>query len=503
MKKIENIAGLVGILALMAALIWYSINQLWKIYHWILLVVGLIGLGYFLFMFYKNRQKELSKRSLKYGSNITLQIIVVLAIVAMLAFITTRHHIRFDWTKNKLYSLSDQTKKVLDHLNKDVKLIAFFKSSEQRNARDLLDEYNYRSSHLTYQFVDPDERPEIAKQYGIRKYGTIAVECGLKRELVEKLDESDITNAIIKVTRDEQKVVYFLTGHGEHSIKDESAEGYSKAAEAIKKENYLVRTLNLARRKKVPDSCSVLAIVGPKSNFLPGELDSVKKYVDNGGKLLLMVDPEHPAELADFAKKYHVKIGNNMVIDVSGVGQLFGAGPGMPLVTSYDKDHPITKEFSGVMTFFPLACSVEPMSDRGGFKITELLKTSGNSWADVDYMSGKVSFDPDKDQKGPITLAVAVEKSSSKPKISLIIFGDSDFAKNGFFRNQGNMNLFMNTVNYLAEEEDLISIRPKQIDDRRLTMTQADVKGLFYLVVIAIPLLVIIIGVVIFIRRNR
>lgn len=166
---------------MLAALVWYSINQVWQIYHWILLVLGVLGLGYFIFMFCRNRQRELSKRSIKYGSNVTVQVIVVLAIVSMLAFISTRHHIRFDWTKNKLYSLSDQTEKVLENLNKDVKLVAFFKSSEQKRARDLLDEYNYRSSHLTYEFVDPDERPEIAKQYGIRKYGTIAVECGLKK----------------------------------------------------------------------------------------------------------------------------------------------------------------------------------------------------------------------------------------------------------------------------------------------------------------------------------
>ncbi|MHB2147610.1 GldG family protein [Calditrichota bacterium LG25] len=502
MKKFENISGLVGILALLAALIWYSINQVWQAYHWILLVVGVAGLGYFIFNYYRNRQKKLSSRALKYGSNVTLQIIVVLAIVSMLAFISTRRHVRFDWTENKLFSLSDQTEKILDNLNKDVKLMAFFKTSEQNRARDLLDEYNYRSSHLSYEFVDPDERPEIAKQYGIRKYGTIVVECGLKREVVEKLDEAELTNAIIKVTRDEEKAIYFLTGHGERSIKDESAEGYSKAAEAIKKENYLVKELNLVRRKTIPDSCTVLAIVGPKTNFFPGELDTIKKFVDNGGKLLLMVDPEHPAEIGEFAAQYHVQIGNDLVIDYSGVGQLFGAGPAMPLVTSYDENHAITKDFN-IMTFYPLACSVTPMEDKGGYTITELLKTSGNSWADVDYASGKVSFDPQKDKKGPITLGVVVEKSASKPKLSLVIFGDSDFAKNGFFTNQGNMNLFMNTVNYLAEEEDLIAIRPKQIDDRRLTMTQADVKGLFYLVVIAIPLLVVIIGVVIFIRRNR
>ncbi len=502
MKKIDNILGIAGIVFVAAALIWYSIVQVWKVYHWALLILGVAGLAYFLFMFFKNREKVVSKRSLKYGSNVTVQVLVMLAIVSMLAFITTRRHIRFDWTESHLYSLSDQTIKVLDNLDKDVKIVAFFKTTEQNRAKDLLDEYNYKSSHLTYEFVDPDERPEVAKQYGIRKYGTLAVESGLKRELVEKMTEANLTNAIIKVTRDEEKVVYFLTGHGEHSIKDESPEGYKFAVDAIKKENYLVRELNLARRKTIPDSCTVLAIAGPKTSFFPGELDTIKNYLDNGGKVLLMVDPDHPADVAKFAAQFHVTIGNDMVIDVSGVGQLFGAGPGMPLVTRYSKDHAITKEFN-IMTFYPLACSVTPMSDKGGYQITELLKTSSNSWADTEFESGKVSFDPGKDKKGPITLGVAVEKTASKPKTVLIIFGDSDFAKNAYFKNEGNKNLFLNTINYLAEEEDLISIRPKQVDDRRLTMTQADVKGLFYLVVIAIPVLVIILGVVIFVRRNR
>lgn len=502
MKKTDNIIGIVGIVFVFAALIWYSINRVWAVYHWILLIAGLIGVGYYIFVFYKNRNKAISKRSLKYGSNVTIQVIVVLAIIAMLAFISTRRHFRWDWTSSHLYSLAPQTKMVLDNLKKDVKVIAFFKSVEQRNARDVLDEYHYRSSHFKYQFVDPDEHPEIARQYGIRSYGTLAVECGPKRELVKKLTESNLTNAIIKVTRNKEKVIYFLTGHGEHSITDASPEGYKNAVDAIEKENYIVKELNLARRKSIPDSCTALVIAGPKSNFLPGELDSIKAYLDKGGKVFLMADPDHPKDLDDFAAKFRVKLGDDMVIDISGVGQLFGAGPGMPLVTSYDHNNPITKDFN-VMTFYPLACSVIPMKDKDGYTITELLKTSRNSWAEMDYSSGKVKFDEGRDIKGPVSIGVVVQKNYGKKKMVLVIFGDSDFAKNGYFKNRGNSNLFQNTISYLAEEEDLISIRPKEIQDRRLTMSQADVKGLFYLVVIAIPLLVIIIGTVIYIRRNR
>ncbi len=503
MKKIDNIIGGAGIVLMIASLIWYSIGKIWGTWHWALLVLGAAGVIYFLVMYYSKREKKASSRTFKQGTNVALQIIILVAILSMLGFITTRQHFRTDLTQNHLYSLSDKTEKVLKNLKKDVDIKAFFKSTEQGVARDLLDEYSYRSAKLNYELIDPDENPEITKKYRVRKYGTLVVESGAKHELVEKLNEENITNAIIKVTREQDKVIYFTTGHGERSIKDNSVEGLKLAADEIEKENHIVRELNLARRRSIPDSCTVLAIVRPQANFLPGELDTIKAWLDKGGKLLLMVDPEHPSDIADFAAKYHVTIGNDMVIDVSGVGQLFGAGPAMPLVTSYDSKNPITKGFN-IMTFYPFACSVRPMEDAGAYIITSLIKTSPQSWAETNYTGEKVGFDSGQDIKGPIDLGVVVEKDvSGDGKTVLVIFGDSDFAKNAYVNNQGNKNLFLNTVNYLAEEEDLISIRPKEVEDRRLTLTQAEVATLFYLVVIAIPLIVVIIGVVIFIRRNR
>lgn len=502
MKKIENIIGSLGIVLFLTALIWYSITNVWEYYHWIFMVTGLAGIAWFLFDYFTKREKAFSGRSFKYGSNMAIQAVIFLAIVAMLAFVLTRQHIRWDLTENNLYSLSDQTEKVLSNLDKDVEVKGFFKSAEQNAARDLLDEYSYRSSRLTYEMIDPDEKPQLPKQYGIDKYNMLAVESGMKREIIEQMSEVNLTNAIIKVTREQDKVIYFLTGHGERSIKDESAEGYKIAVDAIKKENHLVRELNLVRRGSVPDSCTVLVIVRPETDLFPAEIDSIKNYLNSGGKVLLMTDPDHPQSLAGFLHDYNVVLGNDMVVDASGMGRLFGAGPGMPLVTEYDEAHVITKDFS-VMTFFPYASSLKPMDEKGGYKITELLKTSPRSWAEVDYTTGEVDFDEGKDTQGPVTLGLLVEKDLAKGKTVLAAFGDSDFAMNGYFGKQGNGNLFLNTINYLAEEEDLISIRPKEIDDRRLTLTQADVSGLFYLVVIAIPLFVIVVGVTVFFKRNR
>ena len=502
MKKIENIAGIAGIVLLITSLIWYSISNLWQTVHWILLILGAAGIAYFLFVFFSAREKVISKRSLKYGSNVGLQVLIVLAIVAMLAFVFSRQHLRWDLTANNLYSLSEQTEKILNSLDKDVEIKAFYKSADQSRARDLLDEYEYRSPYLRYDLIDPDEKPQITKRYGVTKYNTVVVESGVKRETINQLNESNLTNAIIKVTREQDKVVYFLTGHGERSMKDDSPQGYKVAAEEIRKDNHLTKELYLARRGSIPDSCTVLAILSPKTDLFQAELDTIEQWVKDGGKLLVTMDPELKTNLREFLQKFHIDVGNDMVIEQSFAAQIFGGGPGIPLVNYYDPDHAITKGFQ-VMTFFPYASSVTPMEDKGGYNMTELLKTSKSSWAENDFSTGEVSFDPSQDRRGPITLAVIAEKTLPKGKSSVLVFGDGDFASNAYFKQQGNGNLFMNAVNYLAEEEDLISVRPKQIDDRRLTLTQADVSGLFYLVVIAIPLIVIVLGVVIFFKRNR
>ncbi len=505
MKLQDKIIGTLGIILFLFSLVYYSIQNVWEVLNWITLILGLTGMGLFLFMFYRNREKSISTRNLQYGSNAMIQILIVIAIVALLAFVTTRQHLRSDWTENKLYSLADQTEKIVAGLDKEVKVIGFYKKNDQERPKDLLDEYIYRSDNLSYEFVDPDEKPQITRQYQVKQYNTLVVECGTKKETITELTESNLTNAIMKVTREQDKVIYFLTGHGERSISDDGPEGYKMAVDAIKNENHLVRELNLvqniARGTGVPDSCTVLAILSPKSNFFPGELDTIKSYLENGGKALILLDPERPDDIAGLMTEFGVAVGRDMVIDVSGMGQLFGAGPGMPLVSTYDQSITITKGFN-VMTFYPLTASVMPMDEKNGYTVKEMLKTSGNSYAEKSIAS-EVSFDEGIDLPGPVTIAALIEKTTGDKKTSLVVFGDSDFAKNGYWKNQGNADLFLNSVNYLAEEEDLISIRPKEFDDRRVTLTAADVSTLFYLVVIAIPLLVIIAGVVFYIKRGK
>jgi len=217
-----------------------------------------------------------------------------------------------------------------------------------------------------------------------------------------------------------------------------------------------------------------------------------------------MVDPSPSPGLTDFMKKWSIDIGNNIVLDASGLGRLFGAGPEIPLVTKYSA-HKITSSMKGVMTFFPLARSVTPaMNPAAGLMVENLFSTSERSWGETNMKSGEAKFDEGVDLKGPVSLAVVANKDlGNNKKARLVVFGDSDFAANSGFGLQGNGNLFLNTVSWLAQDESFISIRPKNPDDRRLTMTEAQGRLVSYVILLLLPAGVVISGASVWAKRRR
>jgi len=503
MKKYSNILIFTGVLLILYSLVNYSINQVWDWVSTLTLVVGILAGGVGGYYYFRFREKEFRLRSLIYGGNVVGSIVIFLAIASILAFISTRHNARVDLTEKGLFSLADQTRTVLNNLERQVTAYAFYKTSDQRGAQDLLDEYSYRSGSFRAEFIDPNEKPQLARQYQVSQYNTVVVESGIKRETITDLNESNLTNAIMKVTRDLDKTIYFTTGHGEIDIADEGSQGYKMYTDGIKKENYLVKTINVAEEKKIPEDCSVLVIASPKADFFEFELDSIGKYIDRGGKLMVLIDPQWRPSLVEFLEKYKIQVGNNIVVDATGLGQLFGMGPEVPLVSNYE-DHEIFKEFN-TMTFYPVACSVQPL-DEGDSKVTSksLFKTNQSSWGETDYEQGRVSYNQDVDIQGPVSIAVVATKTiSGNKKAQILVVGDSDFAKNAYIKNSGNFDLSLNMINWLAEEEDMITIRPKEIDDRRVNLTQKESKTIMYISVIALPLVIIITGTLVYFRRRK
>jgi ABC-type uncharacterized transport system involved in gliding motility auxiliary subunit len=429
--------------------------------------------------------------------------VAVIAIFGLLNFVGYRHHKRFDLTTEKLYSLSDQTRKVISGLQTDVKVLKFSKQPDQELA-DRMAEYRTFSKHISYELVDPQAKLEVARQYKVQAMDDVIVAAGDRTERLTQSGEQDLTNAILKVTRDKPKTICFIEGHGEKQLAGAERDGFNTADKKLKDENYQTKAINLVSSNEVPPECSVVVDAGPTKTFFPQEAAMIGKYLDSGGKALLLVDPETEPGLADVLKAWNIGLGKDLVLDVSGVGRLFGTGPAIPMVQTYGS-HPITRDMTRSATFFPEARSVNVLeAGKGEPSTTELLKTTEASWAEtsLDKKGEKFEFNEGQDRKGPISLGVAASKKIGDKEARLVVIGDSDFASNAGFNFQGNGDLFLNSVNWLAQEEDLIAIRPKNPADRKVTMTDGQQRMLFWFTVLFMPLAVIGTGAYVWWKRR-
>jgi ABC-type uncharacterized transport system involved in gliding motility auxiliary subunit len=469
---------------------------------------GLVCLLAYILSQWREIGKVFTRRQARYGTLMLLSIVVVFAILIAINYIGTRQNKRWDLTSAKQYSLSDQTRNFLSKLDAPLHIMVFAQDTEFQPYRDRLQEYEYASKQVSAEYVDPDRKPTIAKQNSIQQYGTIVFNYKGRSERVTSDSEQDITNGIIKVVSGEQKKVYFTQGHGEKGSDSADRDGYAQITNALKGENYTVDKVVIAQAGALPDDASVVVVAGPKVDFLPAEIDALKKYLDKAGKVLLELDPPEPngtgqlTNLIALAHDWGVDVGNNMVIDISGMGRLIGASEAMPVAASYPA-HPITDRFN-VMTMYPITRSVTPVPNGvNGHVAQSFVQTSDRSWSETnlkDLFAGKpvALNEGEGDTKGPISIAAAVsatpgadaskpDEGAPKPQSRVVVYGDSDFAANSSINLPGNKDLFMNTVGWLSQQENLISIRPKDAEDRRLILTAAQQNNIMILSLLFIP----------------
>lgn len=490
-QELFNISGYLGAALVISGYVRYAVQDVWSKWEITLVAVGAALLLASLIVNFRSILGLFQSRTGKLGTNTAVLTLAVLAIFALVNYLGFRHHKRIDLTSEKLYSLSDQTKKIVSGLQQDVKIVRFHKEDDP-DLRDRMTEFRDQSKRLTYELVDPQVKPEVAKQYTATRMGEVVVASGSRIERPQGTSEQELTNAILKVTRDSLKAVCFIEGHGEKGIADSEGEGYSSVDASLKKENYETKTISLVTQNEVPSDCAVLVLAGPKRPLLQPEVAMIGKYLEGGGKAMLLLDPDTDPQLTEVLKAWNVDLGNNTVIDVSAAGQMFGGGPYAPLVMSYGS-HAITKDFGRTMTIFPLARSVKPGEATGmGANGLTLLTTSEASWGETEMKANvNPQYDEGKDTKGPANLGVAVTKSVSGKEARLIVIGDSDFASNRAIGFQRNGDLFLNSINWLAEDEDLISIRPKSQTNRRVDLSASQQSLLFWLFVLVMPLAVL------------
>jgi ABC-type uncharacterized transport system involved in gliding motility auxiliary subunit len=482
---------------------------------------------------WRDLERHLHRRSTRYGFNAVVLSFLVGVILALVGFIGNRHAWRIDLTSSREYSLSDKTLKVLQGVKKRVDIHVFFERSERERPRDLLREYTRRNGLLRLHMDDLNKDPEVAEKYGITSLGNIVFDAGEKTERISVVSEEDVTNALIKVSRPGRKKIYFVTDHGEKAIENRGVAGFATVAEALRRENYEPVGISLAKAGSVPADCDILVVAGPKSGYLDYEILAIDRYVQTGRRLFCLLDPRFYSGLELFLHRWGIDAGNDRIIDPSPTGQLLGRGASTPLVTRYGV-HPITRQFR-MPTYYELARSVKPWPHYGGSaEVTVLAYTSDQSWADSDVASNQVApGDPD-DVPGPVPIAMASRLdvatvipedepaistadparkgtpqdalhavgAASKTEARVVVVGDSDFANNRNFSDMGNGNFFLNCMAWLAQDEDLIAVRPKDPDRRAISLTKAEIGVLNIVSMGVLPGIVAGLGILVTWRRR-
>ncbi len=450
---------------------------------------------------------RLTSRQAKYGLNTLLYSLIALAIVVVVNLIANRFVKQIDLTANQRYSLSPQTTKILSELQKDVELLYFDRQPDFGRMRDHLELYPIQSRRVKVTYVDPDREPSKAQQYNIKTYGTIVVATAEQHIESKGTQEEDITNTIIRVFKGGPKVIYFLTGHGERDIASDERLGYSAAKTALEESNYQVQTLSLMEQApKIPADGTVLIIAGAQKDLLEPEITAIKEYLLRGGRVFFLINPRTPPTLIGLLEQFGANVANNVVVDTSGLGRMFGTDELMPLVVQYT-DHLVTKDLTNIATLFPFANAIQN-SDKGmpGASFQLIANTTPNSWATKQVRAQQISFRRGEDIEGPLALLGAGTYKSpdaaESPEGRLVVSGSTELAANAILGFNGNRDLFLNAVNWLASDEDLIAIRPKDPEDRRVNLSPSQMNLIFYLALVGVPLVIVASGLGVWWRRR-
>ncbi|MCL1469454.1 GldG family protein [Argonema antarcticum] len=518
-----------------------------------LIILGIVALGFWLLTqasgdLTSASQTFWGRRSTQAGTNAMAATVAAVMILAIVNFLGVRYSGRIDFTDNKLFTLSPQSQEVARNLRQPVKVWIFDQNPNPQD-RELLQNYRRYGSKFNFEYVEPNTNPGLARKFNVKERGEAYLEYGEQRKFIQKvnqderLSEEKLTSSIEKIfTLDRISTVYFLQGHGERPM-ESVKEGLSEAMKYLEQKNFTSKSLNLAERASVPRDAVAIVVAGPKRPLFDQEVNVLRDYLKQGGSLLLMIDPNTDPGLTGLLDEWGVKLENRFAVDASDDGRLIGLGPATPVVTDYG-NHPITKDFGNSISFYQLArpLDIQPVK---GVEASSLLFTSQDSWAESDLENRELTFDPKSDRRGPLILGAAFtrkvesipntkqseaspspaaspNKSSDKPTTSqspkaspsptespaktdlksdeksekrsdmarLVVFGNSEFATDGVFSQQLNGDVFLNSVSWLRQQENqTLSIRPKQANNRRLKMTISQASLLFWITTIILPLI--------------
>lgn len=511
MKKLASYFGSLGVGFLLAGILLWAMQRAGEIYWASFLIIGLALCTVYVASRWAAIAPALGSRSTKEGANSAILIVIVVAIVGLINYIADENAEQWDATATKQYSLSEQTLKILAELTTDVDVVVLDRrgSEQQILAEDLLKLYDDASARIDVEAIDPETEPERAVVYTSPTeplaLGTILIRAGERQQRATAATEPEITSALIRALTNETKKIYFTAGHQEKDLVDtDGSAGISVVAGKLGDSAYDAEALFLARSGsgsdeslRVPYDAAAVVVAGPRTDFLQAELDALDAYIDGGGGVIFLVDPDNQVlaeELIGSIVERGVVLGRDVVVDPLAQPPLY------PVVQSYSS-HPIVESFGNVMSIFPLVRSVtmaENVPD--GTDMRELFTTPDDgSWAETNLEELTERRGPAPGQTlGPIGLAMAltIDHGDDVGPSRLVVVGDSDFIANELASAPLlNADLFLNMVNWVAQDEDLISIRPREPQERAVTMNEQQRQNVFFLSLFIIPGVVIVTGV--------
>jgi ABC-type uncharacterized transport system involved in gliding motility auxiliary subunit len=460
---------------------------------------------------------------LRHAALLVAQVLLSLALFAVLLLLAERHNLRFDLTPTQRFVLSDEAVGVVQAIEQPIRVTAFYNSqdSQQRNRmQDLLQLFEQASRNFSYRLVDLDRSPALAKKYDISSFNTGAVEVGSDVRALKGIDQESITDALLRMTRTGQRTLCFLTGHGEHSPLDaDERRGFSDIGKALEREGFEIRTLEMVPNRTEGEDCFVVVLAGPVQDFLPGELDTLADLLDDGAHVVAMVDPDAPQSLVEFLARYGVRAGTDVVVDER--NRMYGADSFMPRVPIFDRGTFGTALDTAAV--FSVARTVSATEESPEHVAVLLLAmTSPESWAHAngstaEALDSEVRFRREVDEPGPLPVAVMVTAKSDvsgtrQPGTEeatmgrMIVFGDSDFVSNLYLHLLGNKDFFMSSIAVLAEEDELIAMRRRSMPRSSLSpisLTADQGRTIFWVAVVAQPASFAVLGTIIIWRRRR
>jgi ABC-type uncharacterized transport system involved in gliding motility auxiliary subunit len=451
---------------------------------------------------------------------LALQVLLGAALFASVLVLAERHNVRFDLTPTKSFLLSDEATQVVQAIHEPMRVTVFYNSQDsgqRRRMEDILELFAQASPNFSYRLADLDRSPALAKKYDISSFNTGVLEIGDKRRDLGSIDQQSVTDALLRLTRKTELTLCFITSHGEHSPRDSNERsGYNEIGKALEKEGFDIRTLDLVPQGEQADACTAVILAGPVKEFLPGELEQLGHYLENGGNVLLMIDPDAPSDVVDFLARYGVRAGNDVVVDER--NRIYGADSFMPRVPIFDKG-----TFGNALdtaAVFSVARTVSALEDTpDDLAVLLLALTSQDSWAHIDgnvaVENEDVHFRREIDEPGPLPVAVmvtsrsAVAPKADMPKSSfghMIVIGDSDFVSNLYLNLLGNKDFFMSSVGVLAKERELIAMRTKGVPRSSLSpifLTASQGRVIFWAAVVVEPGFLLLLGTFMTWRRRR